>query len=54
MTSKKMYLTGYQAWWHMLVILALRRRTQEDLKFKASLGYRVGYCLKKTFNGWEV
>jgi hypothetical protein len=30
-----------QAWWFMIVISALERLRQEDLKFKASLGYRL-------------
>jgi hypothetical protein len=30
-----------QAWWFMPVISALGRLRQEDLKFKASLGYPV-------------
>lgn len=29
-------------WWHTPVILAFRRVRQEDLKFKASLGYFGG------------
>jgi hypothetical protein len=37
-------------WWYTLVILALGRLTQEDLKFKTSLGYRVRSCLKQTNN----
>jgi hypothetical protein len=35
----KPYLS--QAWWCMLVILALGRLRQEDVKFKTSLGYVV-------------
>jgi hypothetical protein len=36
----------FWAWWHISVILALRRWRQEDCKFKASLGYIVTTCLK--------
>jgi hypothetical protein len=30
-----------QVWWYMLIISALGRQGQEDLEFKASLGYIV-------------
>jgi hypothetical protein len=30
-----------QAWWYTTVILMLERLSQEDLEFKASLGYIV-------------
>jgi hypothetical protein len=35
-------------WWCISVIPALRRQRQEDLEFKASLGWKVRLCLKKT------
>jgi hypothetical protein len=37
-------------WWWTSVIPALRRLPQENLKFKASLGYIVGPCLKRKKN----
>jgi hypothetical protein len=37
-----------QEWWHMPVILVLRRLRQKELEFKASLGYRARLCLKTT------
>jgi hypothetical protein len=35
-----------QVWGYTLVISALGRLRQEDVKFKASLGYRAKLCLK--------
>jgi hypothetical protein len=35
------------AWWHTLVIPALRRLRQENCEFKSSLGYIARPCLKK-------
>lgn len=35
------------AWWHILVITAHGRLRQEELKFRASKGYRVRPCLRK-------
>jgi hypothetical protein len=35
-----------QAWQYMPVIPALRRLRQEDLEFKAMLGYVLRLCLK--------
>jgi hypothetical protein len=37
-------------WWHNPVISALRKLRQEDLNFKASLGYIVRNCLKNQTN----
>jgi hypothetical protein len=37
---------GSQAWLHMPVILALWMLRQEELEFKASLGYIVRLCVK--------
>jgi hypothetical protein len=34
-------------WWHISVIPAFKKQRQEDLKFKVSLDYRVGSCVKK-------
>lgn len=33
--------------WHTLIIITLRRRRQEDVELKASLGYLSRPCLKK-------
>jgi hypothetical protein len=35
------------AWWYTSVILALRRLSQEECRFKVSLGYLSRPCLKK-------
>jgi hypothetical protein len=35
-----------EGWW-LLIIPALGRLRQEDLKFKVSLVYTMGHCLKK-------
>jgi hypothetical protein len=35
-----------QAWWRTLLIPELRRLKQENLEFKANLGYVEGPCLK--------
>jgi hypothetical protein len=40
-----------QAWWYMYIILALSRLKQEDLNFKASLGYIVRSCLTRKEKG---
>jgi hypothetical protein len=37
----------------MLLIPLLRGLRQEDLKFKASLGYIVTVCFKKQTKGWR-
>jgi hypothetical protein len=34
-------------WWYTSIIPAVRRLRQEDLEFKASLGYTAKPCLKK-------
>jgi hypothetical protein len=42
------------AWWHTPIIPALRRLLEEDLKFKASLGYVARPCLKKKKNLFPI
>jgi hypothetical protein len=45
-TGLKINRQTSQAWWHMPVILSLRRLSQEDLEFQASLGSIQRPCLK--------
>jgi hypothetical protein len=40
-----------QTWWYISIIPALGRLWQEDLKFKASLGYIVAQKTKTKING---
>jgi hypothetical protein len=39
-----------QRWWHMPIIIALRRLMQENHEFETSLGYVVRPCLNKQIN----